>query len=141
MAGQTSGGWAGVAVGALGALMASWTTFAPSFLWIFAGAPFVEDARALPRLAGALRGVTAAVVGVIAHVALWFALNVLFGAVNYARLGPLRFPTVDLAALDVAAAALSALAFLLMFRVRWGVMALVAMFAALGVAVESLAAG
>jgi len=130
-------GAGGVAMGIAAALMALWTTFAPSFLWIFAGAPFVEDVRRSARLAGALKGVTAAVVGVIGFVALWFGLNVLFGAVAFAQAGPLRIPTVALSALDVTAAALAALAFALLFGARWGVMRLVGLMAALGVAAQA----
>jgi chromate transporter len=68
----------GLAVAALAALMASWCTFAPSFLWIFAGAPYAERLRADPRAAGALSAITAAVLGVIASLAFWFAVHVLF---------------------------------------------------------------
>lgn len=130
-------GAGGIAMGIAAALMALWTTFAPSFLWIFAGAPFVEDVRRSARLAGALKGVTAAVVGVIGFVALWFGLNVLFGGVVFLDAGPLRVPTVALSGLDVTAAALAALAFLLLFRARWGVMPLVGLMATLGVAAQA----
>lgn len=65
--------------GTLGGLLATFVTFAPCFLWIFAGAPFVERLRGSPRLSGALSGITAAVVGVIASLALWFAIHTLFG--------------------------------------------------------------
>jgi len=118
----------------LGALMATWTTFAPSFLWIFAGAPYAEGLRRDARLAGALGGVTAAVVGVIAHVALWFGLHVLFAEVGAAQWGPLRLFTVAPASLDGAAAALTALALALTFGLGWGVMRVVGVLAGLGVA-------
>lgn len=76
------GGWqaegGGLMIAALAAAMASWCTFAPSFLWIFAGAPYAERLRDDPRAAGALRTITAAVLGVIANLAFWFALHVLF---------------------------------------------------------------
>jgi chromate transporter len=76
------GGWqaegGGFAIAALAAAMASWCTFAPSFLWIFAGAPYAERLRANPRASGALRAITAAVLGVIANLAFWFAVHVLF---------------------------------------------------------------
>jgi chromate transporter len=67
-----------LAAGALGALATTWVTFAPCFLWIFAGAPFVERLRSHVGLASALGAITAAVVGVIASLALWFAVHVLF---------------------------------------------------------------
>ncbi len=76
------GGWqaegGGLIVAAAAAAMASWCTFAPSFLWIFAGAPYAERLRENPRAAGALRAITAAVLGVIANLAFWFAVHVLF---------------------------------------------------------------
>ncbi len=118
--------------GALGAAMATWTTFAPSFLFIFAGAPFVEDLRRNRRLSGALAGVTAAVVGVIAYVALWFALNTLFGQTGWAAFGPLRLPAPALATLDPAALGLAALGFVLTLRLKLGMAATVGALAALG---------
>ena len=71
-----------VAAGVLGAAMTTWVTFVPSMLWIFAGAPFVEQLRANRRLSGALAAITAAVVGVILNLSVWFALHVLFGQVT-----------------------------------------------------------
>ena len=69
-----------VVAGILAAAMTTWVTFTPSMLWIFAGAPFVEQLRANRRLSGALAAITAAVVGVILNLSVWFALHVLFGA-------------------------------------------------------------
>ena len=68
--------------GILGAAMTTWVTFTPSMLWIFAGAPFVEQLRGNRRLSGALAAITAAVVGVILNLTVWFALHVLFGQVD-----------------------------------------------------------
>ena len=79
LAGFRHGGEPQLAFGLLGAAVTLWATFAPCFLWIFTGAPYVERLSASPRLAGALAGVTAAVVGVILNLSLWFALHVLFG--------------------------------------------------------------
>jgi len=73
---QSAGGGFGMAV--LAAAMASWCTFAPSYLWIFAGAPFAESLRANRYAGGALKSITAAVLGVIANLALWFGLHVIF---------------------------------------------------------------
>ncbi len=83
---QAGGAW----LGAAAALVALWATFVPCFLWIFAGAPHIERLAAQPRLSGALRAVTAAVVGVMASLALWFAAHVLFAEIETRRLGPLR---------------------------------------------------
>ncbi len=120
----------------LGAAMTTWVTFAPSFLFIFAGAPFVEDLRHNRLLAGALKGITAAVVGVILYLAIWFALHVFFGQVGSRAFGPVRVPTFDPLALDWKAAALAVIAFLLAFRVKLGLLPLIAVMAGLGVAVK-----
>ena len=78
-------------MGVLGAVVTLWATFAPCFLWIFAGAPYIERLNAEPRLKAALAAVTAAVVGVILNLTVWFALHVLFAQRERAlRLGPLR---------------------------------------------------
>ncbi|MFN3615241.1 MAG: chromate transporter, partial [Rubrimonas sp.] len=135
LAGMREGG-VGLALAA--GAMAVWATFAPSFLWIFAGAPHVETLRRMRGLTGALAGVTAAVVGVIAFVALWFALNVLFGDAGWTPFGPLRLPRVDPLSLDPVALGLTALAFWLSFGRKWGVARLVGLLAALGVARQAL---
>ena len=71
-----------VVAGIIGAAMTTWVTFVPSMLWIFAGAPFIEQLRANRQLSGALAAITAAVVGVILNLSVWFALHVLFGQVD-----------------------------------------------------------
>jgi chromate transporter len=92
-----------LAGGLTGGFVALFFTFAPCFLWIFAGAPHVERLRGVRWLADALAAITAAVVGVIANLAVWFALHVLFGDVGEVRAGPLHLPTVDLSSIDLAA--------------------------------------
>ena len=79
-------------------------------LWIFAGAPFVEQLRGNRRLSGALAAITAAVVGVILNLTVWFALHVLFGQVTEMHAGPLRWFAFDPLALDLKAAALAVVA-------------------------------
>ena len=96
--------------GVLGAVLALWVTFAPCFLWIFVGAPWVERLRESRALRGALTGITAAVVGVILNLAVWFSLHVLFARVGVLRAGPLAievpvWSTLDPAALAIAVAA------------------------------------
>ena len=120
----------------LGAAMTTWTVFAPSFLWIFAGAPFIEDVRSNKRLAGALAAITAAVVGVILNLAVWFTLHVLFQRIEERHFGPLRWYAVDIASIDVAAAALAAVAAGLVFWLHRGLIETVAIMAALGIAVR-----
>jgi chromate transporter len=125
-----------VAAGVLGAALTTWVTFVPPIALIFAGAPFVEELRANQRLSGALAGITAAVVGVILNLTVWFALHVLFGAISEVRAGPLRWYVFDPLALDVKVAALAALAALLAFVFKRGLVELVVVMAALGVALR-----
>lgn len=99
-----------LAGGLAGAAVTLWFTFVPCFLWIFAGAPYVETVRAVKWLASALAAVTAAVVGVIANLAAWFALHVLFGTVGEARFGPFGIPVPDAGSFDPVAAIIAAAA-------------------------------
>jgi chromate transporter len=122
----------------LGATMTTWVVFAPSFLWIFAGAPFVEDVRGNRRLAGALAAITAAVVGVILNLAAWFTLHVLFHQIEERHFGTLRWFAVDLTSLDVTAAVLTAIAAALVFALHRGLIETIAIMAVLGVAARLL---
>ena len=125
-----------LAAGVLGAAMTTWVTFVPSMLWIFAGAPFVEQLRANRRLSGALAAITAAVVGVILNLSVWFALHVLFGQVTERHAGPLRWYAVDVFALDLRATALAAVAAVLAFGLHRSLIETVLVMAALGVVVQ-----
>jgi len=118
--------------GALGALVTLWATFAPSFIFIFAGAPYAEALRTRPGLSAALTAITAAVVGVIANLALWFALHVLFAKVGHLDALGLHMPLPEFSSLDPVAAALALAAVALVLTGRVGVAALVALFAAAG---------
>jgi chromate transporter len=130
--------FAPLAAGVLGAAMTTWVTFVPPMTLIFALAPFVEQLRANQRLSGALAAITAAVVGVILNLTVWFALHVLFGQVTEARAGPLRWYAVDPLALDLKVAALAALAAFLAFALHRGLVELVLVMAALGMALRLL---
>jgi chromate transporter len=127
-----------LAAGVIGSALTTWVTFTVPMLLIFAGAPFVEQLRSNRRLSGALAAVTAAVVGVILNLTLWFALHVLFPRVEEQRAGLLRWFSFDPLALDLTAAALAALAAVLAFRFGRGLIELVAVMAALGIAVRLL---
>jgi chromate transporter len=116
----------------LGALVTLWATFAPCFLWIFLGAPFVERARGHAGLAGALAAITAAVVGVILNLAVWLGLHTLFGSVGEARFAGATVPVVRAADLDPFALALAALVFYGMWRRGWGIIPVVLGSAAAG---------
>jgi chromate transporter len=100
MAGYQSGG---PGLGIAAAMVTLWMTFIPSFLFIFTGAPFIARLTALPRLSGALAAITAAVVGVIANLSLWFALHVLFDAMTTLQIGPMRLMIPQLASLNLTA--------------------------------------
>ncbi|MBV6651261.1 MAG: chromate transporter, partial [Hoeflea sp.] len=89
--------------GLIGGSLALFFTFAPCFLWIFAGAPHIERLRSVKWLSAGLSAITAAVVGVILNLAVWFALHVLFESVGEVVRGPFTLPTPDLASLNAAA--------------------------------------
>jgi chromate transporter len=116
--------------------MTTWVTFVPPMLLIFAGAPFIEQLRSNQRFSGALAAITAAVVGVILNLTVWFSLHVLFADVAEARAGPLRWYAFDPATVDLRILALAAVAAVLAFVLRRGLVELVLVMAALGVAVR-----
>nr|WP_321454569.1 chromate efflux transporter [uncultured Cohaesibacter sp.] len=120
--------WLGLA----GATVTLWATFAPCFLWVFAGAPYIEWIGERPRLREGLRAITAAVVGVILNLSVWFGLHVLFGTVNKQQLGWLNYYEPvwsSFAILPVALAVLAA--YLLHFR-QWSIIKCLAVTGSLG---------
>ncbi len=122
--------------GLLGAALTTWVTFVPAMLWIFAGAPFIEQLRGNRQLAGALAAITAAVVGVILNLSVWFALHVLFGKVTEMQAGPLRWYAFDPLALDIRAAVLAVIAGVLAFGLHRSLIEVVVAMAALGVVTQ-----
>ena len=115
---RTASGVPPLVAGVLGGVLTTWVTFAPCFLWIFLGAPFVEALRGARALNAALAAISAAVVGVIMNLALWFALHVLF-----ARMVPTGWPGVrlelpDLTTLNAPSALLTLAAAVAAFRFR-----------------------
>jgi chromate transporter len=120
--------------GTLASLLTTWVTYVPCFLWILAGAPYVERVRGSRALRGALAGIMAAVVGVILNLALWFSLHVLFGEVRSLRVGPATVAVPALATLDVAAAAIGVAAGVAALRYHVGMGTLVGGAALAGVA-------
>ncbi len=127
-----------LAFGLLGAGVALWATFAPCFLWILAGAPHLARVRAIPRLQGALAAITAAVLGVILSLALWFALHVLFGRLDTLRLGPAHLLVPDPATAQPLMFALAIVSAVLL-RLRWSVHRMLFTVAALSVLAASIA--
>jgi len=122
--------------GTLGGLLATWVTFVPCFLWIFLGAPYIERLRGNAAISGALSAITAAVVGVVLNLAIWFAIHTLFRQALPVDLGPIRFAAPVPASLDPWALGLSAGAILAIFVLRTGVIVTLATTACLGVALH-----
>ena len=114
-------------------MLAIWVTFAPCFLWIFLGAPFVEALRNNRLLASALAAITAAVVGVILNLALWFALHVLFGEVRVVRAFGATIDVPVPATVNLPSAILMAMAVLAIFRFKIGMLPVLAACSLAGV--------
>lgn len=139
---QFVGHLAGGAFGGVGGFIAAglltlWVTFVPCFLWIFAGAPMIDWLEEQPRLNAALKAVTAAVLGVIANLALWFTAHLLFGSLGQITAGPLQLIAPDLATLDLRALGLVALAALVLLRGRLSLPLAVLAMAAAGWALQA----
>ncbi len=120
--------WVGAVVASL---LVTWVTFVPSFLFIFLGAPYIERLRRNRALAGALAGITAAVVGVIANLGVYFAVNTLFATVDR---GPLALLVPDPATVRPIPLAIAAIAAILIFVARWSMLRTLAVCGALGLA-------
>lgn len=105
--------------GIIGAGLTTWVTFAPCFLWIFAFAPWIERMENARWLKGGLATLTAAVVGVIANLTVWFGLHVLFWQIGERQVGPLRLYWPNFATFNWQAALLAILSALLIFRFKW----------------------
>lgn len=114
-----SGTGTNYALGIVGALVALWATFAPCFMWIFVGAPYIEWINHQPRLKGALAGITASVVGVILNLSLWFSLHVFFGDVDLVEKGIIQLWLPDLSTLNWDVVLISTLCGYLLLMRHW----------------------
>ena len=121
--------WLGLA----GAMVTLWATFAPCFLWVFAGAPYIEWISHRPRLREALRAITAAVVGVILNLSLWFGLHVLFDRVENQVFGPLHVHVPDWSSFNPALLALALVAGYLLHVRKWSILPCLLITSALGI--------
>ncbi|MGI9368975.1 MAG: chromate efflux transporter [Ruegeria sp.] len=129
LSGQISGGPAmAIAAG----IVSLWATFVPCFLWIFLAAPYLEWISARPRLSSALHGITAAVVGVILNLSVWFGMNVLFGSVSQRALGPTTLALPDVQTINLAALVLTIVAGILIFRLKFGLAVTLVLTAVVG---------
>jgi chromate transporter len=135
---RNPGGLDPLVAGVLGSLITVWVTFVPSFLFIFLGAPYVERLRDSRALGSALTGVTAAVVGVIANLALFFAVHTLFARTTVADWGPASVEVPVLSSYVWEAFTVAALAMLMIFRLRWSVLRTLGVCALAGIAISTL---
>lgn len=122
--------WAGV----MASVITTWVTFVPCFLWIFLGAPYVEQLRNNENLSRALSAITAAVVGVVLNLAIWFALHVIFKTVDEMSVGPLQLNIPDFATLDLKSLVLALTAILLTFIFKFSMMKVIGSMIVLGFA-------
>jgi len=129
-----------IGMGIAAALITLWTTFIPCFLWIFAGAPYIEWIGAQPKLKGALQAISAAVVGVILNLSVWFALHVMFKTVEKKSYGPIQLWQPDFTSVDWSVVALSSLCALLLLKLHWGIVRVLAISSFLGAALVYLLA-
>ncbi len=111
----------GLPLAFLAAFVTLWVTFTPCFLWIFAGAPYVERLIHMPRLSGALHAITAAVVGVILNLSLWFSAHVFFRQIDAFSAGPIQTIRPILSSLDPLAAAIACVAAYLLLHRHLGI--------------------
>jgi chromate transporter len=131
---RNAGALSPMLAGTLGGLLTTWVTFVPCFLWIFLGAPYVEKLRGNRALSAALAAITAAVVGVILNLAVWFALHVLFAEVDEVRLGVMSIDLPMPDSLDGFALALTAVALLAVFWLKLGIIRTLVVTSGIGVA-------
>ncbi|MCC7016059.1 MAG: chromate efflux transporter [Rhodospirillales bacterium] len=122
-----------MAAGALGGLLTTWATFAPSFFLIFLGAPYIEALRRNKALSAALAAITAAVVGVVLNLAVWFAVHVMFAKVREVAFGRAKIPWPEWASVDAMTAILAAAALVAMLRFKVGMLTTLAVAALIGV--------
>ena len=134
---RNPGGFSPLLAGTLGGLLATWVTFIPCFLWIFLGAPFIERMRGNRALSGAMSAITAAVVGVVLNLAIWFAIHTIFAQVEPFAWGPLRFDSPVLASANPFALLLTVSALFAVFKLKMGVFTVLAASALIGIALYS----
>jgi chromate transporter len=120
------------AAATIASLLTTWVTFVPCFLFIFVGAPYVERLRGNQSLSAALTGITAAVVGVIANLAIYFATHTLFAQSRQYEWGPFQLDLPNLATIEPVAFGIGAVAMMLIFKLKWSVLRTLGACAVLG---------
>jgi chromate transporter len=137
---RNAGALSPLLAGALGGLLATWVTFTPCFFWIFLGAPFIERLRGFDPLNAALSAITAAVVGVILNLAIWFAIHTIFGTTVPVRAWPLAFDAPVPSSLVPWALMLSIAAAVAIFHFKSGMIPTLASCCGAGVVLHLLGA-
>jgi chromate transporter len=137
---QDPGSLSPALAGTLGGLLATWVTFTPCFLWIFLCAPFVEAMRGNQALSGALSAITAAVVGVILNLSIWFAIHTMFQEVTAIGLFGWSVELPLIASLDAWAVALASAALIAVFWYDVGILPLLAVAVAVGLCLRLVGA-
>jgi chromate transporter len=135
---RNAGGMDPLLAGVIGSVITVWVTFAPSLMFIFVGAPWVERITENQRLAAALAGVTAAVVGVVLNLGIWFAIHTLFTEVSTRAFGPVSLPVPNLTSFSPVVAVIALLAGFALFRLKLGLLWVLAGGATLGVVASLL---
>jgi chromate transporter len=125
-AARNAGGLDPLLAGTIAAVLTTWVTFVPCFLWIFLGAPFAERMRGNVALSSAMTAITAAVVGVVLNLAVWFALHTIFANVFEFRAAPFRFDVPVLSSVSIPALVLTIAALIAVFRFKAGPLAVIA---------------
>jgi chromate transporter len=121
-----------LAAGIAGSVVTTWVTYAPCFLWIFVGAPYIEHLRGKRALNAALSTITAAVVGVILNLSIWFAIHTLFGTVNEQHAAGMRLLVPEWSTMDPVAVAIAVAATIAILRYHVGMLTTLAVSAAVG---------
>lgn len=123
----------GLGLGIAGTIVTLWATFIPCFLWIFAGAPYIEWICAQPKLKGALEAISAAVVGVILNLSIWFALHVTFSSISIKEFGPVFIMQPDINSVDWRIVSLTLLCAFMLLKCHWSVIKVLFVASILGV--------
>ena len=111
----------GIKLALIAGFLTLWVTFIPCFLWIFAGAPYIDWISSQPRLHGALSAITAAVVGVILNLSIWFMLHVFFEKISDVQFGPINLLWPNFSYINVPAIFLTSISIWLIIRLKWNI--------------------
>lgn len=135
---RTPGGLDPFLAGVIGSVISTWTTFVPSFLWIFAGAPYIERLRKIELLNAALSAITASVVGVILNLSLWFSMNTLFRSVATYEYSVFRISLPVWNSIDLGSLVIMVIAMILTFTFRLGIFAILFAGLTLGIVIKNV---